>query len=406
MFFTLKKEQRISYTKPLLIFTQTYEQNKTVKGMKHSLIFIIYCFIYIVGSAQENSPITIGINHTIKSTVLNEDRTIQIYTPDGYLNSKKKYPVFYILDGQWYFFSGVSIQKALRTPGAIPEMIIVGIHDNDSSRWSLFGEDSQKFTNFLVNEVIRFIDSNYRTTNERLIFGWEAAAYYTSELILKKNDIFNGAIITDGGYASEEGVKKITSDRDTYLYMANSRKDIYYINSTEAFHKILKKSAPKNLIWKYSLFNDEVHETLAHLAMYKGLKYYYHNYDSLVFESIQQYVDLGGMDYLTTYFIERAKRFWGNKKIDDNTKNGLIWLAWKRDNFKYFNVFMTEFKDVLTTERYASAYWQHRFGQFYLKHQDYENAIKYFNQGLTKYPNANFDQKMKQGLLKAKNKKK
>ncbi|EAR00996.1 putative esterase [Maribacter sp. HTCC2170] len=364
------------------------------------------CFINTICIAQKDgSQITVGISHTIKSSILNEDRTIQIYTPDGYLDSKKEYPVFYVLDGQWYFFSGVAIQKALRTPGAIPEMIVVGIHDNDSSRWSLFGEQSEKFTNFLVNEVIHYVDSNYRTTNERVIFGWEAAAYYTSELILKKSEIFNGAIITDGGYASEEVVTEFTSNKDVYLFMANSRKDIYYIGSTDAFHKILKKNNPINLIWKYNLFNDEVHETLAHLAMYKGLKYYYHNYDSPVFESIQQYIDLGGIDYLTNYFKERAIRFGGDGLIDDGTKNGLIWLAWNRDNFEYFNIFMTEFKDVLTTKRYASAYWQNRFGQFYLKHKDFQNAIKYFNTGLTKYPNSNFEQEMRQGLMDAKNKK-
>ncbi|SNY99795.1 alpha/beta hydrolase-fold protein [Flagellimonas pacifica] len=374
--------------------------------MKSFFVFIICCFVNIVGIAQENnSPIAIGIKQTIKSSILNEDRTIQIYTPDGYSDSKKEYPVLYILDGQWYFLSGVSIQKALRTPGAIPEMIIVGIHDNDSSRWTLFGDESEKFTDFFVNEVIHYIDSNYRTNKERVVFGWEAAAYYISELILKKSDIFNGAIITDGGYASEELVKKFTSNKDIYLFMANSRKDIYYIGSTDAFYEILKKNNPKNLIWKYSLFNNEVHETLAHLAMYKGLKYYYHNYDSPVFESIQQYVDLGGMDYLTTYFKERTKRFGGDSHIDDNTKNGLIWLAWNRNNFEYFNIFMTEFKDVLTTKRYDSAYWQNRFGQFYLKHKDYHNAIKYFSAGLTKYPNSNFEKEMKQGVMDAESRK-
>jgi predicted alpha/beta superfamily hydrolase len=374
--------------------------------MRYLLFFIICCFVHIAGIAQENALITVGINHTIKSAILNQDRTIQIYTPEGYSSSNKQYPVLYILDGQWYFLSGASIQKGLRTPGAIPEMIVVGIDNGDATRRPLFGDESEKFTNFLVNEVIHYIDANYRTTQERVIFGWEAAAYYISKLILKKSEIFNGAILTNGGYASEALVKGFKSKKDIYLFMANSKKDIYYIGSTDAFHQILKAHNPKNLIWKYDLFNDEVHETLAHLAIYKGLKYYYHNYDSPVFESIQHYNDLGGMDYLRTYFKERAKRFGGDGQIDNNTKDALIWLAWKRDNFEYFNIFMNEFKDVLTTERYASAYWQNRLGQFYLKYKDYENAIKYFNNGLTKYPNSNFEQKMRQGLTEAQSKKK
>ncbi|WP_350287379.1 alpha/beta hydrolase-fold protein [uncultured Croceitalea sp.] len=374
--------------------------------MKPLLLCIMCCFLNTICIAQENSsPINIGINHTIKSSILNQDRTIQIYTPNGYSDSKQEYPVLYILDGQWYFLSGVAIQKALRTPGAIPDMIVVGINNSNPLRRTLFSDKNEKFTDFLINEVIHYIDSNYRTNKERLIFGWEAAAYYISELILEKSEFFNGAIITDGGYASEDLVNTFSSKKDIYLFMANSRKDIYYIGSTEAFHEILKKNNPKNLIWKYDLFNDEVHETLAHLAIYKGLKYYYHNYDSLVFESIQHYIDSGGMDYLTAYFKERAKRFGGDDRIDNSTKNGLIWLAWNRNNFEYFNIFMTEFKDVLTTDRYASAYWQNRFGQFYLKHKDYQNAIKYFNEGLTEFPNSNFEEEMQKGLAEAKKRK-
>jgi len=372
--------------------------------VKSTFIFILCTALNIVCLGQESgSFITIGVNHIIKSSVLNEDRIIQIYTPEGYSSSKQKYPVLYILDGQWYFISGVAVQKAIHQPRIIPEMIIVGINTSNPLRRTLFGDESEKFTDFLMNEVVHYMESNYRTSNERLIFGWEDAAYYISELILGKRNNFNGAIISDGGYASEDLVKGFSSDKDVYLFMANSKKDIYYIGSTDAFYEILKSSAPQNLIWKYSLFNDEVHESLAHLAIYKGLKYYYHNYNSPVFESIQQYSDLGEMDYLTTYFKKRAKRFGFDSQIDYNTKNMLIWLAWKRNNFEYFDFFMTEFEEVLTTQRYASAYWQNRFGQFYLKHKDYENAIKYFKVGLTKYPNSKFEKQMQKGLMTAKN---
>lgn len=366
-------------------------------------VFFACCFLItsIIISQTKGTQISIGTNYTISSNILNQDRDIQIYLPDSYATSKEEYPVLYILDGQRFFTNGVSIQKSLRTPIAIPELIVVGINSSRSLRRTLFDE-GDKFTSFLKDEVIQFVDSNYRTTKERLIFGWEAAAYYISEMILKEKELFSGAIITDGGYASEQVVKNFNSEKEIYLYMANSRKDIFYISSTDDFNDVLKKNNPKNLRWKYELFNDEVHQTLPHLAMYKGIKYYYHNYDSLIFESIQQYIDLGELDYLNRYFKERSKRFGGDGSIDDKTKNGLIWLAWNRNNFEYFSFFMTEFADVLSTKRYASAYWQNRFGQFYLSHKDYNNAIKYFNIGLTKYPNTNFETEMKQGLSKAK----
>jgi len=372
--------------------------------MKHITLLVSLFWTLSIFSQVEGTKVTIGTNYTITSNILNQDRNIQVYLPDSYSTSKEKYPVLYILDGQWFFTNGVAIQKSLRTPGAIPEMIVVGIKNSNPLRRTLFNKERVKFTSFLKDEVIKFIDTNFRTTEERVIYGWEAAAYYVSKIIFEEKELFQGAIITDGGLASERLIENFKSDKEVYLYITNSKKDIYYIASTEKFNDRLKKHAPENLLWKYELFNDEVHETMPHLAMYKGIMYYYYNYDSLVFESIEAYIKAGGIPYLKSFFKERAKRFGGDGTIDNSTKNSLIWLAWKRDNFKYFRFFMEEFKDVLETKRYASAYWQNRLGQFYLKHKDYKNAIKFLENGLTKYPNSQFDKAMKEGVMKAKKK--
>ncbi len=370
-------------------------------------VFFTCCILitFTISSQTKGTPITIGDNYTISSKILNQDREIQIYLPDSYISSEQNYPVLYILDGQRFFTNGVSIQKSSKAPLDIPEMIVVGINSSRELRRTLFDDESTKFTSFIKNEVISFIDSNYRTTKERVIFGWEAAAYYISEMVLEEKDLFSGAIITDGGFASEEIVKGFNSDKEIYLYMANSRKDIYYVSSSDDFSDILKKNNPKNLRWKYELFNDEFHQTLPNLSMYKGIKYYYHNYPSLIFENIPAYINAGEIPYLESYFKERAKRFGGDGKIDNATKDRLIWLAENHDNFEYFNFFMIEFSDVLVTERYASAYWQNRFGQFYLKHKDYNNAITYFKIGIKEYPNTQFDEPMKKGLKEALNKK-
>ncbi|NER12094.1 esterase [Leptobacterium flavescens] len=365
-----------------------------------SLILLVFSVSGLF-SQTKGSEVSIGTNFSINSKILNQDRDIQIYLPDSYESSKENYPVLYILDGQRFFTNGVAIQRSTIAPAEIPEMIVVGINSSRELRYTLFGDESTKFTSFIKNEVIPFIDSNYRTTGERIIFGWEAGAYYVSEMILKEKDLFSGAIASNGGYASEETVKGFNCDKEIYLYMANSRKDIYNISSSDTFNDALKKNSPKNLIWKYELLDDEVHQSLPYLAMYKGIKYYYHNYPSLIFETIRAYVDAGGIPYLKSYFKERAKRFGGEGKIDNSTKNRLIWLAWNRDNFEYFSFFMEEFKDVLSTQRYASAYWQNRFGQFYLKHKDYKNAIRYFEAGIKKYPNTEFDEAMKKGLKTA-----
>ncbi len=334
---------------------------------------------------------------------MNQTKEIQVYVPESYTDSiKLDYPVLYLLDGQRFFTNGVAIQKSLRSPIALPEMIVVGVKSSQSTRRTLFG-DGKKYTSFLKNEVISFIDSNYRTTKDRMVFGWEAAAYYISKMIIQEKELFSAAIVTDGGLASEKTIEEFRSDKEIYLYIANSKKDIYYVKSTEKFNERLEQIKPKNLRWKYELFNDQVHQSMPHLALYKGLQYYYHNYDALVFESIQAYVNAGGIPHLKSFFKERAKRFGGDGQIDESTKNSLIWLARDHDNFKYFSFFMEEFKEVLSTKRYDSASWKYRLGQFYLKHKDYKNAIHFFEIGLREYPNSRFDEQMKKGLKEAKN---
>jgi len=45
-------------------------------------------------------------NKNIDSKILNKKKEIQIFLPNNYEHSKKKYPTLYVLDGQTYFYYG------------------------------------------------------------------------------------------------------------------------------------------------------------------------------------------------------------------------------------------------------------------------------------------------------------
>ena len=373
--------------------------NKLIK-----ILFLTGLFFINSLNAQNNKAIEIGQYHTIKSEILKSDRTIQIYLPDSYEHSDTKYPVLYILDGQWHFTNGVAIQKSLRVPGLLPEMIIVGIQTSNPLRRTLMSEAQDKFLDFIEKEVITYIDHTLRTSDDRILFGWEAAAFFSNYALLNNKQLFSAAIISNGAYASEETINqfsKLNMSKKKYLFIVNSEKDIYYIQSSNDFVNLLKKKSLKNLNWKYQILNNEIHESLAYVALYQGLRYYYHNYGSLVFSNVNEFKELGGISYLEKYFIARGKRFGFDPKIDNSTKDSLIWLAWNHDDFATFHFFMEKFKEVLSTKRYDSAYWQNRFAQFYLKHGDLNNAIDYFNHGIKKYPKAKEQARMNSGLATA-----
>ena len=66
--------------------------------MKRLLFIFFLVFFTSPLFAQETKPLTIGEIKTLKSVVLKEDRTLNIYLPSTY-DSSKSYPVIYVLDG-------------------------------------------------------------------------------------------------------------------------------------------------------------------------------------------------------------------------------------------------------------------------------------------------------------------
>lgn len=382
------------------------QSNRTTSGVTMNFrLFLLPLLFFISFHAQcQTTHINIGTVHKIESHLLKSHRFLSVYLPKNYHQSDKSYPVLYILDGQWYFSNGVAIQQSLRVPDRLPEMIVVGINSDDSLRNTLLYGKRQQFLAFIEKEVLTYIETHFRTNNERLLFGWEAAAFFGNYVLLTQPDLFNAVIISNGADPDESLIDEFNAtvpQKTPYLYIANSRKDIYSIQYSDDFVKHLKRTNPAHLKWHYQLFNNEEHESLPYLALYHGLNYYYHNYSSLVFASIDEFNTLGGMEYLRDYFKDRSHRFGFVNAIDDGTKNSLIWLAWNRNDFKSFQLFMHEFKDVLNTKRYDSAYWHNRFGQFYLKHKAYDKAIHFFNIGITQYPKASQQELMHSGLAEA-----
>lgn len=107
---------------------------------------------------------------------LHRTRRIWLFLPEGYVKSKKKYPVLYMHDGQNLFdaatsFSGEwEIDKTLNT---FPDpCIVVGIDNGGALRMNeynpfdthQFGKgEGRAYLEFIVKTLKPFIDKNYRT---------------------------------------------------------------------------------------------------------------------------------------------------------------------------------------------------------------------------------------------------
>lgn len=146
----------------------------------------------------------------LKSSATGRNYDIYIRLPDGYEQDKnKQYPVIYSLDGQWDFKMLDSICGGLVYDKFMPEVIIVGItysgegadygdlraKDYTPVRDLYFGGggDGPKFLSFLKEQLIPFIESNYRTDpSQRVLMGSSFGGTFTLYALFSDPSLFQG----------------------------------------------------------------------------------------------------------------------------------------------------------------------------------------------------------------------
>ena len=123
---------------------------------------------------------------TMRSTSTGRDYDLYIHLPSDYEQAKDtRYPVLYILDGQWDFKLMDSVLGGLVYDKVVPQMILVGItysgekadygslramDDTPVAVEQVKGSgDGPKFLKFLKAELIPFIEANYRADSSRRV---------------------------------------------------------------------------------------------------------------------------------------------------------------------------------------------------------------------------------------------
>jgi len=362
--------------------------------MKQILIALIYFFLSANCFSQlEGSPITIGSNHTIKSSILNQDRTIQIYLPEDYSTSNEKCPVIYVFDSQKYFLNAVAYQQNLRFNQETPGFIVVGIKTINSERAKLYNTESSTFSNFLEKELLPFIDNTYRTLpSERVFFGWERAAAFGVEVFASKPGLFKGYFIASPTFLTDKRVSDIgklldeKSSLDNYLYFTLGSVESWSLDNTNGLAQLLKNKAKEKLRWKYDLFEDENHYTTTIVTMNKGLKFFFQDYAPIRYYSLEEYKNAGGITALNELFKNRGERYQISNEVHSDTKRYLFLLAVRENNYFAFTKLEKEFPTFLTSFSRDNMF--ERFGRFYVENKAYESAVSYYKIGLQKFPNS------------------
>ena len=115
---------------------------------------------------------------------LDKKRKIRLYLPPGYKNSEKKYPVFYMQDGQNLFDTATSFSGEWEVDETLNRIydetgqgfIVIGIDNGGEKRLDEYspwknskygGGDGAAYVNFIVNTLKPYVDKHYRTLTKK-----------------------------------------------------------------------------------------------------------------------------------------------------------------------------------------------------------------------------------------------
>ncbi|MCQ9641878.1 alpha/beta hydrolase-fold protein [Chryseobacterium sp. WG14] len=238
-------------------------------------------------------PLTMGEVRTIKSKTLNEERTLNIYLPQGF-DKAKSYPVIYLLDGSMNedFIHVSGLVQFFNQMYSMPETIVVGIANVDRKRDFTFYTNlkdlqkdypttghSDKFITFLEKELKPYVESQFKTT-DKYLFGQSLGGLLATEILLKKPEMFNNYfIISPSLWWDDESLLKqagqlLAKSPDTkkFVYVSVGKGEHpVMIKDAETFYDILKKSNKKNWTLEYKMMETDNHATILHRSLYEGL---------------------------------------------------------------------------------------------------------------------------------------
>lgn len=273
---------------------------------KYLSVFI--AIIFSSYNAYSQKAIILGQIDHIHSTVLGENRTINIYLPENYSATDTiKYPIIYILDGgvEEDFIHLVGIVRYYTQPwiAQFPKSIIVGIENTNRKRdftfavpnldflekegfkkenFSQYGK-SAAYIAFLEKELQPYMENKYHANTDRTIIGESLAGLLASEILVKKPHLFRKYIIIAPSlwwgeqkllHESKDALHAhVNNPLNVYLGVPNKDEDVKMYKESINFYKMLKQTNNINVCFDY--LPQELHATIVHQAVYNAFKKLY-----------------------------------------------------------------------------------------------------------------------------------
>jgi len=258
--------------------------------------FVQNCSTKIDNSSKEieRTPFIIGESIQMYSDILGEDRTLNVYLPNGYdRDSEQEYPVIYLLDGSadedFIHISGLVQFGSFPWIEMIPETIVIGIGNVDRLRDFTYSTSidvdkkdfptsggSEKFITFIENELQPLIQSEYKTSNVKTIIGQSFGGLLATEILFTNPDLFDNYIIASPSlWWDDQSLltkKPVSAKEEKSIYIAVGKEgEIMERDAKDLNTKLETELGDNNRIF-FNFFEEQDHGDVLHLAVYNSFE--------------------------------------------------------------------------------------------------------------------------------------
>lgn len=303
-----------------------------MKSRSIYLVALMAIQLVAVGTRAQSQtdPLVIGERVHIRSNVLKEERELLISKPAGYGDSVDRYPVLYLLDGETHFRYTSGIVEFLASNDRIPEMLVVAISSGSieqrnrdltppssaemDNRFSPGNGGADAFLSFVADELIPFVESNYRTRPYRVLIGHSFGGLFAIHAMMAKPKLFNAYISIDPTLTWNNGAvvaqaesffsKTKELQADFYFTAANSLGK--WLSADQRLAAILDEKAPAGFRWNFELMPQENHMSIPLRSIHLGLETIF---DGWYLTDPLELYDIGGLQAIHRHFRDGGKRY-------------------------------------------------------------------------------------------------
>lgn len=263
---------------------------KRLKAIGLFIVFLFFVLCTITFSQVEETDIILGKTVKFSSKVLGRDLDIKIFLPEGYANSTFSYPVLYDLNAFFCFTYNCGTIELLARNSEMPSMILIGLPGLQNGYVPKPYEEREEnpetaelSIKFFKEELIPFVNQNYRTNKYSVLYGHSVGGLFTMYTLFNYPDLFTAYIAGSPWFQTMDqywlkNINKMAKHKDLehkYLFMTVGKEESELtINTFKELEKWMNSQNFNGLKWKSGWLKGD-HGSMVGRNIYDGLIFFF-----------------------------------------------------------------------------------------------------------------------------------